>query len=76
MSDLVALSFDFMTTHNEIQLILLQEALGHIRPELTAHASLADRPAVLQRRTERGTVNPVGGALKAGAIVSREVGGN
>lgn len=48
MSDLVTLSFDLMTTHNEVQLVLFQEALCHIWPELTAHSSLADGPAILQ----------------------------
>lgn len=47
MRDLVALSFDLMTSHDVVQLVLLQEALRHVGSELAAHSSLADRPAVL-----------------------------
>lgn len=57
MSDLVALSFDLMTTHNEVQLVLFQEALRHIWPKLTTHSPLADGPAILhdhKRERERG----------------------
>lgn len=56
MSDLVALSFDLMTTHNEVQLVLFQEALRHIWPKLTTHSPLADGPAILhdhKRERER-----------------------
>lgn len=47
MGDLVALSFDLMTSHDVVQLVLLQEALRHVGSELAAHSPLADGPAVL-----------------------------
>lgn len=50
MSDLVALGFDLMTTHNEVQVVLFQETLRHVRPELAAHSSFADGAAVLHKR--------------------------
>lgn len=53
MSDLVTLSFDFMTADDEVQLILFQETLCDIRPELTTHSSLTDGSAILQDRSER-----------------------
>lgn len=51
MGDLVALSFDLMTPHDVVQLVLLQEALCHVGSELTAHSSLADGAAILQDKT-------------------------
>lgn len=50
MSDLVTLGFDLMTTHDEVQVVLFQETLRHIRPELAAHASFADGAAILHHR--------------------------
>lgn len=50
MSDLVALSFDLMTSHDEFQLVLVEESFRHIWPELTAHSSLADGTAILYER--------------------------
>lgn len=50
MSDLVALSFDLMTSHNEVQLVLAQKSFRHIWPKLTAHSSLADGTAILHER--------------------------
>lgn len=47
MSDLVALSFDLMTSHDELQFVLVEESFRHIWPKLTAHSSLADGTAVL-----------------------------
>lgn len=53
MSDLVALSFDLVTTHNEVQLVLFQETLCHIWPELTTHSSLADGTAILNDKQRK-----------------------
>lgn len=56
MSDLVALGFDLMTTHNEVQVVLFQETLRHIRPELAAHSSLADGAAILEKKKKKNII--------------------
>lgn len=53
MSDLVALGFDLMTTHDEVQVVLFQEALRHIRPKLAAHSSFADGATILHEKWRR-----------------------
>lgn len=50
MSDLVALSFDLMTSHDEVQFVLVEESFRHIWPKLTAHSSLTDGTAILYER--------------------------
>lgn len=55
MSDLVAFGFDLMATHDVVQLVLLQEALRHVGPELTAHPTLTDGAAVLPDREDEKT---------------------
>lgn len=50
MSDLIALSFDLMTSHDEVQLVLVEESFRHIWPKLTAHSPLTDGTAVLHER--------------------------
>lgn len=47
MSHLIALSFNFMAADDVVQLVLLQEGLGDIRPKLATHAPLADRAPIL-----------------------------
>lgn len=47
MSDLIALCLDLMTSHNEVQLVVVEKSFRHIGPELTAHSSLADGTAIL-----------------------------
>lgn len=47
MGHLVALGLDLVAADDVVQLVLLQEGLGDVRPELAAHASLADRAPVL-----------------------------
>lgn len=53
MSDLVALSFDLMTSHDEVQFVLVEESFRHIWPKLTAHPSLADGTAVLHESKKK-----------------------
>ena len=52
MGDLVAFTLDLVAAHDVVQLVLLQEALRHVRPELAAHAPLTDGAAVLQEEEE------------------------
>lgn len=47
MGHLVALGFDFMAADDIVQLILFQEGLGDIGPELATHATLADGAPIL-----------------------------
>lgn len=47
MGHLIALSFDFVAADDVVQLVLLQEGLGDIRPKLATHTPLADRAPVL-----------------------------
>lgn len=47
MGHLVALGFDFMAADDIVQLILLQEGLGDIRPKLATHTTLADGAPIL-----------------------------
>lgn len=52
VGDLVAFALDLVAAHDVVQLVLLQEALRHVRPELAAHAPLTDGAAVLQEEEE------------------------
>lgn len=54
MSDLVPFRFNLMTTHDEVQVVLFQETLCHIRPKLAAHSALADGAAILCMKTREG----------------------
>jgi hypothetical protein len=36
-----------VAANDEVQLVLCEEALRHVRAELAAHPPLADRPSVL-----------------------------
>lgn len=56
MGHLVALSFDFMAADDVVQLILLQEGLGDIRPKLTTHTTLADGAPILVGAREQETL--------------------
>lgn len=44
---LVALGLDLVAADDVVQVVLLQEGLGDIWPELAAHAPLTDRAPVL-----------------------------
>lgn len=56
MGHLIALGFDFMAADDVIQLILLQEGLGDIRPKLATHTTLADGAPVLVGAREQETL--------------------
>lgn len=59
MGHLVALGLDLVAADDVVQLVLLQEGLGDVRPELAAHAALADRAPVLGAEDGRlGTAGP------------------
>lgn len=56
MGHLVALGFDFMAADDIVQLILLQEGLGDIRPKLATHTTLADGAPILVGAKEQETL--------------------
>ena len=47
VGDLVAFGLHLVAADDEVQLVLCEEALRHVRSELAAHPPLADRPSVL-----------------------------